>query len=572
MKLLLREYLASLKERDELDAILPDMLSEMGFHVYSRPGRGTNQYGVDIAAVGPDADGETKLFLLSVKRGDLTRQEWSAGEQGLRASLDDILDVYIRSHVPPLYAELKIVICLCFGGVVRETVRERLSAYTQQRTSHRISFQEWDGDKIAGMLATGILSEQVLPRALRSSFQKAVALVDEPDIAFEHFARLLQQLHAAGQGPAARVRSARQIYLCQWILYVWARDADNLEAAYRGSERGLMVLWDLFKAVEPGGSEEDAIDSVFRSMVSLHMSIGETYLNARILPHVAVRHGLSMAVGTNNPVDINLKLFEVLGRLAQSALWIAWLKGQPNLPEDAVAVAEARIQKLYHAALALIEANPTLYLPVADYQATEIVSTFMLFMAAGADSSSVHSWFAAMSDRLIYATRLHRRYTTCFTEYRDLVEHPRLRTEAYRQEATAGSTLIPVLAAWFAKVGDLKRLGQLSKLTEKELKHCTLQLWLPDETSETHLYRNTDQHGRALCDLRVTSDGQALSRIIDQAIRDNVVDLTADRHCWPLLVLACRHWRLPIPPHCWFSSLRLEPSPSGVPVAEPTAG
>ena len=41
MKLLFRNYLASLRERNELDAVLPDLLSELGFVVYSRPQRGT---------------------------------------------------------------------------------------------------------------------------------------------------------------------------------------------------------------------------------------------------------------------------------------------------------------------------------------------------------------------------------------------------------------------------------------------------------------------------------------------------------------------------------------------------
>jgi hypothetical protein len=40
MKLLLADYVGSLKERGELDAILPDLLSELGFHVISRPAIG----------------------------------------------------------------------------------------------------------------------------------------------------------------------------------------------------------------------------------------------------------------------------------------------------------------------------------------------------------------------------------------------------------------------------------------------------------------------------------------------------------------------------------------------------
>ena len=49
MKPVIREYLASLRERGELDAILPDLLSELGYTVISRPSRGTRQFGVDVA-------------------------------------------------------------------------------------------------------------------------------------------------------------------------------------------------------------------------------------------------------------------------------------------------------------------------------------------------------------------------------------------------------------------------------------------------------------------------------------------------------------------------------------------
>lgn len=76
MKLLLKQYLASLNERDELDVILPDIMSEVGYTVISRPKRGTTQYGVDVAATGPHPEtGEKALFLLSIKSGNLTRDQ-----------------------------------------------------------------------------------------------------------------------------------------------------------------------------------------------------------------------------------------------------------------------------------------------------------------------------------------------------------------------------------------------------------------------------------------------------------------------------------------------------------------
>ena len=121
MKLIFMEYLASLKERGELDVIMPDLLSELGWTVISRPGFGTKQYGVDVAAVGNDGV-EKKLLLLSIKPGNLARSDWNSRDQSLRQSLDQIQDAYIPNHIPNRYCELPVVIVICIGGEVRENI------------------------------------------------------------------------------------------------------------------------------------------------------------------------------------------------------------------------------------------------------------------------------------------------------------------------------------------------------------------------------------------------------------------------------------------------------------------
>ena len=84
MRLLIVDYLASLKEREELDAILPDLLTELGYNVISRPRRGTQQRGVDIAAV-RKVGSEEILYLFSLKAGNLSRTEWNGSQdQALR--------------------------------------------------------------------------------------------------------------------------------------------------------------------------------------------------------------------------------------------------------------------------------------------------------------------------------------------------------------------------------------------------------------------------------------------------------------------------------------------------------
>ncbi len=67
---------------------------------------------------------------------------------------------------------------------MQEQVRGTVNGYIKKNSTRKISFDEWNGDKLAGLLLQGILREEIMPKALRSHFQKAVALVDEPDIAY----------------------------------------------------------------------------------------------------------------------------------------------------------------------------------------------------------------------------------------------------------------------------------------------------------------------------------------------------------------------------------------------------
>ena len=168
MKLIIREYLASLRERNELDALLPDLLSQMGLDVFSKPSIGGRQYGVDIAAIGRLDGGEETVYLFSVKSGDLNRTDWNGGSvQALRPSLDDILDTYIPTHLPVEHKDKPIEICLCFGGIIKETVRQDVTSYENRYTTEKIKFSEWNGEKLANYIEEYLLREELLPEKCR---------------------------------------------------------------------------------------------------------------------------------------------------------------------------------------------------------------------------------------------------------------------------------------------------------------------------------------------------------------------------------------------------------------------
>lgn len=562
MKLILREYLASLREREELDAILPDLLSELGFTVYSRPQVGTTQHGVDIAAVGPaGADGRRKLYLLSVKKGDLNRTEWNGNAaQALRPSLDDIIDSYIPTRIPPEYRELEIVICLCFGGAIREEIRTAVTGYMAAKTTDRISFEEWNGDRIAGMLLDGVLREDLLPKPFRSNFQKAVALLDEPTVSYQYFAALIGALRVAGlkRKKEARVRAARQIYLCVWVMFVWGRDVENLEAPYQASELALLHVWDLMKPLlGRRTAEAKAMTQVLMQLRTVHLAIANEYIETRIAPHVKARDALGSAVATRSPVDVNLALFDLLGRLAMAGLWVQMAvieREAKGIPTGA-----GEVGRYFDLGLAMIRNNPALLLPVTDEQATSLALFLLLWAASSRPAEGVAGWLVEMTERYEYAVLSQSRYPTSKTEYRDLIVHPRNRSKAYFEDATAGSTLIPTLVAWMTAMGAPQGAATFGPLKAGALAHCEMQLWTVDETSEAHLYINDANHGRAISGLPV-DDGAKLLRALSAAAgrHTDFQLLSAIQYGWlPLVLMACRHWRLPLPPELYISNMAI---------------
>lgn len=554
MKPIIREYLSSLRERNELDVILPDIISEMGFNVISRPSIGVRQYGVDVVAVGPVND--DRLYLFSIKRGDLTRADWDNDtNQGLRTSLNEIQDVYIKTHIPDEHRKRKIVICLCFGGDVHEQIRLNVMAYINKNKTDNISYEEWNGDRIAGYIETGLLREGLLTTQMRSSFRKAIAMLDEPETSFYHFSTLLDLLLSSIQNASikSRVTASRQICICLWILFAWSRDAGNVESAYLSSERSVLSAWHILRNVVSVENPPESACLVLNQIIELHFQIADE-LNEKVIGRAEEKYAASAAVRSSSSLDINIAMFETLGRVALRGLWMIWGKlGSgiiPVLQQDGCS--DPNIDRLATRVLALVASNPSLLLPALDDQVVDLTLAFMFLILSSKYNEDIKNWLKETVNRLKYAFCLHKAYPCVFKDYRDLVDHPKEQSDEYRTLATSASVLIPTLGIWAAGLQDQETLDALTEFSDKYLKHCAFQIWVPSEDSEENIYNNLTNHGSAFLDIPVDKD---MSVILTYVLKEcgkktPFFNLSAVKfEHWPIILIACRHHRLPIPPH-----------------------
>lgn len=557
MKLIVKQYLASLRERNELDAIIPDLLSQLGLNVFSRPGRGTRQDGVDVAAVGSLDGGQEKIYLLSIKQGDLTRSSWDGDAvQSLRPSLNEILDSYIPNRLPKEHKNKDIVICICIGGDIQEQVRPQVEGYIESNTRDNITFEEWNGDKLASMILSGFLREELLPSDSRSQLRKCLALLEDPEVSYEYFVSLLKLLtNKENLQNKNHITIIRQINICLWILFAWARDKGNLESAYLSSEISLLYAWEIAKTYFSKTTKTaEAVKLAFQATLDVYQKITEEYLD-KIAPYTKIKHSLSVAVNSSCSIDINLKLFDVLGRMAIGGLWKCWnLEKHGNDGLESREFLTNRIQVYSDYIMQLIINNPILLLPVKDDQIIDISIAVLLLSKDISNNNYINIWLSEMYGRANIAYQTFGQYPCNLSRYNDLLEYTERKEEEYRKEITAGSVLFPMIALWAALFGNNSLYDSVQKFRAEYLEHCTFQFWYPDEDSEDNFYKNENPHGSTLTNVFI-------ERIKEEFLKQAFSECGYSNHFrslsavsygfWPIIIMACRHYRLPMPLHFW---------------------
>lgn len=197
MKLVIREYLTMLKESGELDVLLPDLLLNMGIEPLSKPQQGVRQDGVDIPAVGldPDNNNTKTLFLFIIKAGNVDRSNWDNSKQGVRSSLNEIMDVYLTTHVEQRHQSLPKKIVLCFNGEIKQEAESNWIGYVKNNIKPgKVEFALWNADKLSILIERYFLDEYLFPEKSRKKLRKTLAMLDLSEYDLSHFYALLEEI------------------------------------------------------------------------------------------------------------------------------------------------------------------------------------------------------------------------------------------------------------------------------------------------------------------------------------------------------------------------------------------
>ena len=188
IRLVLTHYLATLRERNELDALLPELLVAMGHNLLSRAQVGVPQGGVDVLSsfAAPGTDEEAFLFI--IKFGDIGREDLYAGAQSIQPSVREASTEYVRNRLPGgLRGGRKRLVVLSNGEVKQAAQGGFATLVDEVAAQPGCTLEFWGIDKLATLIESHLLDESLLLKAGRDHLRGAIATLDDSEASLRHF-------------------------------------------------------------------------------------------------------------------------------------------------------------------------------------------------------------------------------------------------------------------------------------------------------------------------------------------------------------------------------------------------
>lgn len=476
MNFLTSEYIALLKEDGELDTLLIDILISKGITPISKPQKG-RQYGVDIAAIGKDEEGIEKLFLITVKQGNITRIIWDSGPTSVRQSLNDIRETYLNISLTRSQKKLPKKIIVATNGELEQTVQTSWAQHTETYKASDIEYQFWGIDDITKMVSQNLLSERLFNSEMRSLLKKTLAFLELKDYDLNHYNRLVDLiLDKPIKTKKPILKRLKLLQICLSIVFKWAEDNGYIKSAMYAADKTIIKAFEWINNQDY--FKQKYIYLEFYNIHLLRRKIGIAYFN-KVNDHYYVEHSLQRY--SRNQVEYSLTVWEEIGIIANIGLTeISHYQYHydPKNPSLAAIYEESAIT-IAGALVSLINTNPPSHYPLYDDHIIDIEPAIRFLYLVGHTEQCV-KWLRTLIVGIHDAQILKEFFPLFRADYENLVDYY-LGTKKQDEKSTM---LLTLLTDWSAILNSKESYQDLKKILELFDNKLNLQIWFPKSETE----------------------------------------------------------------------------------------
>ncbi len=476
MNFLINEYITLLKEDQELDSLIIDILVSKGITPISKPQKG-RQYGVDIAGIGKDTDGIEKVFLITVKQGDITRSVWDSGQNAVRQSLNEILETYISTSLTSKQKKLPKKVIVATNGNLNQTVQITWAKYTEKYEKENLRFDFWGIDYISKMVSDNLLSERLFSFEMRTLLKKTLAFLELKDYDLNHYKNLVDLiLDKSIKSKKQLLKQLKLLQICLNIVYKWSEENGYIKSAIYAADKTIIKSFQWLH--KQGHFNKSYIQSEFYNIHLLRRKIGIAYYN-KVNEHYFVEHSLQRY--SRNQIEYSLTVWEEIGIVANIGLTeIKHYQFHYNseTPEQ-VKIYEKAALTLAEGLVSLINTNPPSHYPLYDDHIIDIEPAIRFLYLTGKKNACL-KWLRTLIVGIHDAKILKDFFPLFNANYENLVNYY-LGTKKQNEKSTM---LLTLLMDWVAILNSEEAYDDLKKIKGLFDDKLNFQIWFPEPNTE----------------------------------------------------------------------------------------
>jgi hypothetical protein len=320
--IIVKEYLESLTEKNELNRIFPILLESMGYTILSKPTEyvGLPEYGKDIVAIGIDEDGVKKRFYFELKGGadkDITDGNFY-GKDGIhdsiiQASYNDFISAF------PKFDKLPLKIVIVHNGIIKGNVQrtlENLFLKTQENLKN-ISFDRWDISRLTILFSEKLFGEYLLvdPKTTKL-FNRVLVNLNTTDGITSDFVDLLEVILLKEKWKKSKKLPRKWELLFEtfkligFIIYTESKEYNNLEIAKRYLTHLVIKFWHWI--LKNNLENDKTVTKYFDQVFNFYYKVLLEYFK-RTIPIANLKDGLSSEYsGRYEQIGYTKRTFEYL--------------------------------------------------------------------------------------------------------------------------------------------------------------------------------------------------------------------------------------------------------------------
>lgn len=310
MRLIIKEYIAQLKEKDELDILISKIFEQKGFIADNQPKTGNRQYGVDI-----QLHNEKELLMFVIKQGDIDRMVWDGSINAVRQSLEEIKDVIMNSLT---YEERKknIKIIVATNGKKDEAIKLNWNNYVNNNKKWNdipIKIEFMGIDDIVKEIMDNFFNEYLFGVEMHSLMRKALYFIGEGDYKKLYYEQIVDSIIAkvkeAGNNRKKFNKACSTLYLASQMICDYAIKEGIYKIAIDISEFVIIRYWKYLV-------EENKLEKIYQ--IEWLIKFCKCYERWNELYLVKIENVVNREVilPNYNVVENRVLLYEILGYLA----------------------------------------------------------------------------------------------------------------------------------------------------------------------------------------------------------------------------------------------------------------